>query len=110
MHQSRTLYVGLDVHKESIAVAYVAPAPHAEVGSLGTSVHASARSINVSAGSTPKALILSLAMKRGRVAIGSPALSPTKAMSVGSWRPLGFPKSPGIGSNPPAGTPSNWPA
>jgi transposase len=35
MHQSRTLYVGLDVHKESIAVAYVAKAHHAEVVSLG---------------------------------------------------------------------------
>src|SRR5262245_4469867 len=36
MHQSRTLYVGLDVPQESIAVAYVAQAPHAAVGSLGT--------------------------------------------------------------------------
>jgi hypothetical protein len=35
MHQSRTLYVGFDVHTESSAVAYVAPAPHAEVVSLG---------------------------------------------------------------------------
>ena len=35
MHQSSTLYVGLDVHKESIAVAYVAQEPHAEVVSLG---------------------------------------------------------------------------
>jgi transposase len=35
MHQSRTLYVGLAVHKESIAVAYVAQTPHAEVVSLG---------------------------------------------------------------------------
>src|SRR5215831_4405648 len=35
MHQSRTLYIGLDVHKESIAVAYVAQDHHAEVVSLG---------------------------------------------------------------------------
>ena len=34
MHQSRTLYIGLDVHKESIAVAYVAQEHHAEVVSL----------------------------------------------------------------------------
>jgi transposase len=36
MHQSRTLYVGMDVHKESIAVAYVAQDHDAEVISLGT--------------------------------------------------------------------------
>ena len=35
MTQSSTLYVGLDVHKESIAVAYVADEHHAEVVSLG---------------------------------------------------------------------------
>jgi hypothetical protein len=36
MPQSRTLYVGLDVHTESIAVASVAQAHGAEVLSLGT--------------------------------------------------------------------------
>jgi transposase len=36
MHQASTLYVGLDVHKESIAVAYVAQEHHAEVVYLGT--------------------------------------------------------------------------
>ena len=36
MSQSRTLYVGMDVHKESIAVASVAQAHGAEVISLGT--------------------------------------------------------------------------
>src|SRR5262249_28495311 len=35
MQQSSTLYVGLDVHKDSIAVAYVAKEHHAEVVSLG---------------------------------------------------------------------------
>jgi hypothetical protein len=34
MHQSRTLYLGLDVRKESIAVAYVTQAHHAEGVSL----------------------------------------------------------------------------
>jgi transposase len=36
MAQSRTLYVGRDVHTESMAVASVAPAHGAEVISLGT--------------------------------------------------------------------------
>jgi transposase len=36
MHQSRTLYVGMDGHKESIAVAYVATDQDAEGISLGT--------------------------------------------------------------------------
>jgi transposase len=36
MPQSSTLYIGLDVHKESIAVAYIAQEHGAEVTSLGT--------------------------------------------------------------------------
>lgn len=36
MSQSNTRYVGMDVHQESMAVAYVAPAHGAEVISLGT--------------------------------------------------------------------------
>jgi transposase len=35
MRQSRTLYIGLDVHQDAIAVAYVAQAHHAAVVSLG---------------------------------------------------------------------------
>jgi hypothetical protein len=35
MHPSSTLSVGLEVHPESMAVAYVAPAPHAAVVALG---------------------------------------------------------------------------
>ena len=36
MAQSSTLFIGMDVHKETIAVAYVAQAHGAEVTSLGT--------------------------------------------------------------------------
>ena len=36
MSQSSTLYIGLDVHKDSIAVAYVAEEHGAEVTYLGT--------------------------------------------------------------------------
>ena len=35
MAQSRTLFIGMDVHKETIAVAYVAQEHGAEVTSLG---------------------------------------------------------------------------
>jgi hypothetical protein len=37
MAHSSTLFVGLDVHKETSAVAYVAEEREAEVGALGTS-------------------------------------------------------------------------
>jgi transposase len=36
MSQSRTLFIGMDVHKDAIAVAYVAQDHGAEVASLGT--------------------------------------------------------------------------
>src|SRR5437879_13042357 len=36
MSQSSTLFVGMDVHKETIAVAYVAQEPGAEVTYFGT--------------------------------------------------------------------------
>jgi transposase len=36
MHQSTTLSMGLDVHQESMAVAYIAQAHGAEVTYLGT--------------------------------------------------------------------------
>ena len=36
MRQSRTLYIGMDVHKDTIAVAYVAQDHGAEVTFLGT--------------------------------------------------------------------------
>ena len=37
MSQSRTLFIGMDVHKDSMAVAYVAQDHGAEVTSLGAS-------------------------------------------------------------------------
>ena len=36
MSQSRTLFIGMDVHKETIAVAYIAQDHGAEVVYLGT--------------------------------------------------------------------------
>ena len=75
MHQSSTLYVGLDVHKESIAVAYVAQEHHAEVvslGNIGTRQCDIDQLIRQTA--RPKAHTSSLSMKPARVATGSTAI------------------------------------
>jgi hypothetical protein len=48
MRQSRTLDVGLDGHKDSMAVVYVAQEHGAEVTYLGPSAHVSVTSINSS--------------------------------------------------------------
>jgi transposase len=93
MHQSRTLSVGFDVHKESMAVAYVAQAPHAEVvslGNIGTRQCASATLLRrLQANSSHRVLVsdagpcgswLSRSLtKKGHVCwVVAPALSPTK--------------------------------
>ena len=49
MSQSSTLFIGMDVHKDSIAVAYVAQEHGAEVTYLGPSAPVSVTSINSSA-------------------------------------------------------------
>ena len=87
MTQSSTLYVGMDVHKDSIAVAYVAKEHHTEVISLGNIGTDSVTSINSSVGCNPKARTSSLSMKLARVAIGSTGTSPKKVMCAGSSRP-----------------------
>ena len=87
MAQSSTLFIGMDVHKDSIAVAYGAQEPHAEVISLGA-IGTRQCDIDSSSGKCrPKAHSWSLSMKRGRVGSGSIAISPKKAMSAGWWRP-----------------------
>ena len=52
MKHSNTLYVGLDVHKESIAVAYVSDAKDAEELYLGSIVPASPTSTSSSGSPT----------------------------------------------------------
>ena len=54
MSQSRTLFIGMDVHKDTIAVAYVAQDHGAEVTSSGPLAHASVISINSSARCHPR--------------------------------------------------------
>jgi len=70
MSHSHTLSVGLDVPKDSIAVAYVAKEHDAEVISLGTIGTRQADIDQRIRKRQSKANIWSLSMKRGRVATG----------------------------------------
>jgi hypothetical protein len=75
MHQSSTLYIGMDVHKDAIAVAYVAKDHDTEVVCLGTIGTRRPILINAFATCTPRPHIWSLSMRRGRVATGSTSIS-----------------------------------
>ena len=108
MPQSRTLSVGLDVHKESIAVAYVAHEHGAEVVSLGT------------LGTRQCAIEKLLRPLQSK---GQPLVFVYEAGPCGSWlsrslltkgdvcwgiRPPCFPQSRATGSKPTGVTPGNW--
>ena len=94
MQPSSTLYVGLDVHKESIAVAYVAEDHGAEVVSLGTIGTRQCDIDSLSVSSIQKPNTLSWSMKPARVGIGSTAISRKKTCLLGR-RPSLIPKKPG---------------
>ena len=74
MPQSSTLYVGLDVHKESIAVAYVAQDHDAEVVSLGTIGTRQADIDHLTRKLQSTARTSSLSMKPARAGTGSSAI------------------------------------
>jgi hypothetical protein len=84
MSQSNMLYDALDVHKESIAVAYVAREHHAEVDDLGTiGAHQCDRETlrrTLHSQSTHLVCI----DEAGPVLIGSVATSPKKPRCAGS--------------------------
>ena len=87
MAQSRTLFIGMDGHKDSIAVASVAQEHHAEVISLGA-IGTRQCAIDQLIRTMPsKRSHLVLVYEAGRVGIGSTAISPTQAMSAGWSRP-----------------------
>jgi transposase len=110
MNQSSTLYVGMDVHKDSIAVAYVAedhPPDVVFLGAIGT------RQCDLDQ------LLRQLQSKRKHLVLVY------EAGPCGSWldrdltkqghvcwvvAPRGFPKRLATGSKTIAVTPSNWPA
>jgi hypothetical protein len=74
MPQYSTHYVGLDVHNDPIAVAYVARDHGAEVISLGLSAHGTPTSINSPASFTQRPNASSLSMKQAHVPTGSIAI------------------------------------
>ena len=75
MTQSSTLYVGMDVHKDSIAVAYVAKDSRRRGHLPRHHRHPTvSTSINSSASCNPKPNTWSLSMKPAPVGIGSIAI------------------------------------
>jgi hypothetical protein len=87
MHQSSTLYIGMDVHKDSIAVAYVAKAHDAEVTFLGTIGTRQAALINSCASCNPKPHTWSLSMKPPMRVLAL-SLSDEKTPGLPGRRPL----------------------
>jgi hypothetical protein len=93
MAPTSTLFIGLDVHKETIAVAYVGEERGAEVTSRGT--------VGTRQGDIDK-LIRKLQGKGktlplDRVGTGGSAPSRKRPSGVGSWLPPRFPRKPGSG-------------
>jgi hypothetical protein len=74
MAQSSTLSIGVEVHKDSIAVADIAKDHDAKVASLGPSAPATVTSIPSSATDHPRQNIPSSSRKPGHVALGSIAI------------------------------------
>jgi hypothetical protein len=84
MNQFRTLSIGWDVHRESIAVAYVAKDPEADVIDLGTIGHDTSTSITSSAHGHRRLNTWSSSAKRGRVAPGATGIGAKQDTSAGS--------------------------
>ena len=88
MRHSSTLYVGLDVHKESIAVAYVAR-EHGppRSSSWAPSAPASVTSTTLSASCTSKAKQLVFVYEAGPCGYWLYRYLTRKTASAGSWPP-----------------------
>jgi hypothetical protein len=88
MHQSSTLDIGLDVHKESIAVAYVAKEDHAEVISLGNIGTRQCDIDQLIRKRQSKSTHLVFVYEVGPCGYRLYRYLTKKAMSAGVWRPL----------------------
>ena len=110
MSQSRTLFIGMDVHKETIAVAYVAQEHGAEVTSLGTIGTRQCDIDQLIRKMQSKPHTSSVSMRRAPVAPGAIGISGKKPTTAGWGRPPSCPKRPVIGSKRTAEMLYNWPA
>src|SRR5882724_1866924 len=88
MHHSSTLFVGLDVHKDSIAVAYASEAKDKRSSSWGGLGRASVTLTCFSANSSRKPNSLSLSTKQVPVGTGSTAISPRRSFSLTRLWPI----------------------
>jgi transposase len=94
MRHSSTLYVGLDVHKDSIAVAYVAKDHDAEVIYLGTIGTRQADIDQLVCKLQAKAPHLVFVYEAGPCGYWLYRYLTKKARFAGSSRPPSFPKRP----------------
>jgi transposase len=110
MPQSRTRYVGMDVHTDAMAVASVGQDHSAEVvslGSRGTRQGDSATLLRRLPAKRPHLVLVSEAGPCGEWL--SRSLT-QKGQVCWGVAPSCSPKNPGSGSKPTGETPSNWPA
>jgi transposase len=87
MSDFSTLYVGLDVHKDAIAIAYAPDVREADVTSLGMIGTRHCDIDQPKRKLSPRADTLSSSMRLAPAAMGSTATSPRRGMSA-AWWPL----------------------
>ena len=110
MKQPSTLYVGLDVHKDSMAVASVVQDHGAEVVSLGNLGTRQGDIDQLSRRLQSKSPHLGLVYEAGPCGYWLYRYLTHKGHVCWVVAPSLIPKSQATGSTPPGETPSNWPA
>jgi transposase len=100
----------MDVHKETIAVAYVAPDYDAEVTYLGTIGTRQGEIDQLVRKMPSQAQHLIFVYEAGPCGSWLSRSLTNKTMTAGWWPPHSFPKKPVTASQPTAGTPYHWSA